>query len=58
MSALFWKVHTTRRSQEALHCFSQESTWTILVSTRQDLEEQEGLQVQPYSARGLVGAGP
>jgi hypothetical protein len=37
----FQKVHTIRRSQEALHGFSQESTQTKLVSTRQDLEEQE-----------------
>jgi hypothetical protein len=41
MSALSWKVHTTRRFQEALHVYSQESTWMKLVSTRQDLEEQE-----------------
>jgi hypothetical protein len=29
-----------------------------LVSIRQDLEEQEGSQDQPYSAQGLVGAWP
>jgi hypothetical protein len=33
--------NTTRRSQEALYGFSKESTRTTLVSTRQDLEEQE-----------------
>jgi hypothetical protein len=54
VSALSRKVHTTRRSQEALHGFSQESTRTMFVSTRQDLEEQEeASKVQPYSARGL-----
>jgi hypothetical protein len=41
MSALFRKVHTTRRFQEALQGYSQESTRTTLVSTRQDLEKQE-----------------
>jgi hypothetical protein len=41
VSALFRKVHTTRRFQEALHGYSQESTRTKFVSTWQDLEEQE-----------------
>ena len=35
------KHNTTRRSQEALHGFTQESTQTTLVSTRQDLKEQD-----------------
>ena len=48
VSALFWKVHTTRRSQEALHGFTQENTRTTLVPTRQDLKEQdEASRVQP-----------
>jgi hypothetical protein len=39
VSKLFRKVHVIRRSQEALHGFSQENTRTTLVSNRQDLEE-------------------
>jgi hypothetical protein len=39
VSALFQKVHTTQRSQEALHGFTQESTWTKLVPTQQDLKK-------------------
>ena len=35
----FKKVHTTRRSHEALHSFAQESTRMTLVPTRQDLKE-------------------
>ena len=47
----FGKVHTTRRYQEALYGFTRETTQTMLVSTRQDLEEQEeASKVQPYSA--------
>ena len=53
------KVHTTWRSHEALHGFAQESTRTTLVPARQDLKEQdEASRTQPWSARGLVGAGP
>ena len=37
----FKKVHTTRRSHEALHGFAQESTRTTLVPARQDLKEQD-----------------
>ena len=55
----FKKAHTTRRSKEALHGFTQESTRTTLVPTRQDLKEQgEASRTQPWSARGLVGVGP
>ena len=44
----FQKAHTTRRSQEALHGFTQESTRATLVPTRQDLEEQDKASgVQP-----------
>ena len=39
----FKKAHTTRRSQEALHGFTQESTWATLAPARQDLEEQDRL---------------
>ena len=35
----FKKVHTTRRSHEALHGFAQESTRTTFVLARQDLKE-------------------
>ena len=53
------KVHTTRRSHEALHGFAQESTRTMLVPTRQDLKEQdEASRAQPWSARGLVDTEP
>ena len=42
------KVHTTRRSHEALHSFTQESTRTMLVSPWQDLKEQdEASRTQP-----------
>ena len=42
------KVHTTRRSHEALHGFAQESTRTTLVPTRRDLKEQdEASRTQP-----------
>ena len=55
----FKKTHTTRRSQEALHGFTQESTRATLVPARQDLEEQDkAYRAQPWSARGLVDAGP
>ena len=37
----FKKAHTTRRSQETLHGFTQESTRATLVPARQDLEEQD-----------------
>ena len=49
MDVLFLqKAHTTRRSQEALHGFTQESTRTTLVPTRQDLKEQdEASRTQP-----------
>ena len=54
----FKKVHTTRRSHEALHGFTQESTRTMLFPTWQDLKEQdEASRTQPWSARGLVGVG-
>ena len=44
----FKKVHTTRKSHRALHGFAQESTRTTLVSTRQDLKEQdEASRAQP-----------
>ena len=44
----FKKAHTTRRSQEGLHGFTQESTRTTLVPTRQDLKEQdEASRAQP-----------
>ena len=42
------KAHTTRRSQEALHGFTQKSTRATLVPARQDLEEQDKASgVQP-----------
>jgi hypothetical protein len=41
VSVLFQKVHTTRRSQEPLHDFTQESTRTKLVPTQQDLKKQD-----------------
>ena len=42
------KARTTRRSQKALHGFTQESTQMTLVSTRQDLKEQdEASRTQP-----------
>jgi hypothetical protein len=42
------KEHTTRRSQEALHGFTQESTRTTLVPAQQDLKEQdEASRAQP-----------
>jgi len=42
------KAHTTRRSQEALHGFTQESTRTTLVPTWQDLKKQdEASRAQP-----------
>ena len=49
MDVLFLqKEQTTRRSQEALHDFAQESTQTTLVPTRQDLKEQdEASRTQP-----------
>ena len=44
----FKKVHTTRRSHEALHGFAQESTRMTLVPARQDLKEQyEASRTQP-----------
>ena len=53
------KARTTRRSQEALHGFTEESTRTTLVPTRQDLKEQDkASRAQPWSARGLVDTGP
>ena len=60
MEVLFSKkVHTTRRSHEALHGFAQESTRTTLVPTQRDLKEQdEASRTQPRSARGLVSTGP
>jgi hypothetical protein len=45
-------------TSRTLHGFTQESTRTTLVSTRQDLVEEDGFQNQPYSARGLVGHSP
>ena len=55
----FQKAHNTRRSKEALHGFTQESTRATLVLAQQDLEEQNKASgVQPWSARGLVDAGP
>jgi hypothetical protein len=55
----FKKVHTTRRSHEALHGFAQQSTRTMLVPAQQDLKKQdEASRAQPWSARRLVGAGP
>ena len=51
--------HTNQRSHETLHGFAQESTQTTLVSTWQDLKEQdEASRTQPLSAQGLVDAGP
>ena len=49
MDVLFLqKAQTTRRSQEALYGFAQESTQTMLVPTRQDLKEQdEASRTQP-----------
>ena len=42
------KAQTTRRSQEALHGFAQETSQTTLVPTRQDLKEQdEASRTQP-----------
>ena len=48
MYFFFKKAHTTRRFQETLHGFTQESTRATLVPVRQDLEEQdEASRVQP-----------
>ena len=59
MYFFFKKAHTTRRSQEALHGFTQESTRATLVPARQDLKEQdEASSAQPRSARGLVDTRP
>ena len=55
----FKKALTTRRSQEALQGFTPESTRMTFVTTHQDLKEQsETFRAQPWSARGLIDAGP
>ena len=48
MYFFFKKAHTTQRSQEALHGFTQESTRTTLDPAQQDLKEQdEASRAQP-----------